>query len=796
MKLKTLLLSVFVAGSIALSAQTTYDYDVTDVYLVNPGFDENLAFNHVGDSIYLTGTATIFWDSDPWELRLSGNIPIHAFTFNWGVPMSVNGGLNMPPENSDGNIEGGALLLDVGAKVSRAYGQRTMFPPGDYMLVTTARNLTSTTSLTNRSGWFSLTASKSSSKQSSLRQYPTDEWVNDTIKFTVKETVEGYIQVGYGATTVISSVRPILIYDGVKVFRTTPVDETDVQIRKEALLLSIENAETLYGEGNGQGAEDLKTVIDNARVVYENADATIAEINQAIADLKSAINQYSWNNNGIEVTIDKRFARGATMAFARMSYEGDNNGIILGAGVCLSENPEPTVLDKLYYGVLSNNGNIYYFRNLKPQTKYYMRAYIMDKSRNVKYSDAIKFYTIPMGSVTYWYNNGGDDAANARINAAATEACSIFSNLSSAKKHFGIGYSSGTPTADCYYADEPWMNMGANSSYQRTGTIMHEMEHGLGVIPYDTQWNKNILREGLDGSGRGTGHWLGDRVSAFLDFWDNTTGSQLNGDYQHMWPYGINGASEDHGSLVDYYANAMICQALGEDGLEHNSYTMAERYYAFEQEDDVKYYIKNENEARGLYTSYLYEAPGKVLRIREMSAREAAENDSCAWYVTFEPVAHLYLFRNAATGHYITYNGSRYIMAERTSPVTADHMQLMRGRVDVTDYKFRGYWIFNPTSNWTPNAFYASSTTATGATTFNLRNTATVQRWLILTDEEMRAINTTTDGIRIVADETEGNGVCGGVYDLQGRRLQTGGAEVETLPRGIYIVGGKKVIVK
>ena len=702
------------------------------------------------------------------------------------------------PKNPEDNTDGGALLLDVGAKVSRAYGQRTMFPPGDYMLVTTARNLTSTTTLSNRSGWFSVDGKKSSSKQSSLRQYPTDTWVNDTIKFTVKETVEGYIQVGYGATTVISAVRPILIYDGVKVYRTTPVDETDLQTRKYALLLAIENAESAYGDGEGKGAEAFKTAIDNSKVVYNNADATIAEINQAIFDLKSAVDQFAWDNNGIEPVLDKRFARGATMAFGRMSIEGDATSS-MSYGIMFSEKEDGTLEDMYAEGIktlsLENNGQIIYARNLKPQTKYYMRAYIY-KNYHFKYSEPIKFYTIPMGSVTYWYNNGGDDAANARINAAATEACSIFSSLSSAKKHFGIGYSSGTPTADCYYADEPWMNMGANSSYQRTGTIMHEMEHGLGVIPYDTQWNKNILREGLDGSGRGTGHWLGDRVSAFLDFWDNTTGSQLNGDYQHMWPYGINGASEDHGSLVDYYANAMICQALGEDGLEHNSYTMAERYYAFEQEDDVKYYIKNENESRGLYTSYLYEAPGKVLRIREMSAREAAENDSCAWYVTFEPVTHLYLFRNAATGHYITYNGSRYVMAERTSPVTADHMQLMRGRVDVTDYKFRGYWIFNPTSNWTPNALYASSVTATGGTTFNIRNTATNQRWLILTDEEMRAINTTTDGIRIVADETVENDVRGGIYDLQGRRLQTGGTETETLPRGIYIVGGKKVIVK
>ena len=205
------------------------------------------------------------------------------------------------------------------------------------------------------------------------------------------------------------------------------------------------------------------------------------------------------------VVTDTRFARGATMAFGRIKSASANGGpTIQKRGFCLAETPNPTIDDMTSTKQISNNGIIYYFENLKPSTKYYMRAYATNSDGVTGYGDVIKFYTIPKGEITYWYNNGGDAAANNRVNAAATEACEIFNNLTCIKKHFSIGYSAGTPTADCYYDDNPWMNMGANASYQRTGTIMHEMQHGLGLVPYTTQWNKNILRERLDGDGRGS----------------------------------------------------------------------------------------------------------------------------------------------------------------------------------------------------------------------------------------------------------------------------------------------------
>jgi hypothetical protein len=436
-----------------------------------------------------------------------------------------------------------------------------------------------------------------------------------------------------------------------------------------------------------------------------------------------------------QVTADMRFARGATMAFGRIIATKSNGGsAIQKRGFCLSEKPDPTVDDIVSTKALSSNGTIFYFVDLKPATKYYMRAYATNADGVTGYGDVIKFYTLPKGAITYSYNNGGNYDENKRINDALTQACDIFCNLTSIKKHFNVGYGSGTPTADCNYQDQPWMNVGPNTSYQRTGTIMHEMQHGLGVIPYSTQWNGNILR-----SGNGTGQWLGDRVSEFLDFWDNTTGSRLNGDTQHMWPYGINGAQEDDGTLKLYYANAMIGQALGEDGLEHTYNTFADPYYSLEQEDTVKFYIKNESKDYGLYTSYLKQTELGALKWVTMTADEASQNDSVAWYITFTPSNQYYQIRNAATGRYLTYS-SGIKTAEKTMLTSNEDWHLMKGRVDVSGQ--RGYWIIHPESGWSPKCLQASVNGAVTAASFNISNSAESQRWLIMTMNEMQVAET------------------------------------------------------
>jgi hypothetical protein len=304
-----------------------------------------------------------------------------------------------------------------------------------------------------------------------------------------------------------------------------------------------------------------------------------------------------------------------------------------------------------------------------------------------------------------------------------------------------VGFVDGVQTADCSYGG--WVRVGPNQSYQRCGTILHELLHGCGVIPWaDTEWSRHTLRSSQNNDGYGSGYWLGDRVTEVIQFWDNNTDGKLNGDYQHMWPYGINGASEDNGSDLLYIGNSLICQALGEDGLQHTYSLYNEPYYAFNQEDDVKYYIKNESENGGLYTSYLVENGSRQLRWQEMTEEEVLANDSAAWYFTFTPSNQFYQIRNAQTGHNIIYNSS-FKMVDLAHKANADdpNINLMRGRVDVAgggQFKTRGYWFIHPTDNWTPPALTAAAKGVTTSKNFDIKNEATAQRWLILTADEVK----------------------------------------------------------
>ena len=437
------------------------------------------------------------------------------------------------------------------------------------------------------------------------------------------------------------------------------------------------------------------------------------------------------------VVTDTRFARGATMAFGRIKSTNVNGGAaIQKRGFCLAEHNNPTIDDVTNTATLTNNGIIYYFKDLKPATKYYMRAYATNKDGVTGYGDVIKFYTIPKGTIQLTMRSGGDQATYNRIKEAAETAVNWWNNLTE-MKGFGpnVGYESGTPTADCSYGG--WIRVGPNTSYQRCGTIMHEMLHGIGVIPWaDTEWSRHNLRSGVNGDGYGTGYWLGDRVTEVLTFWDNKV-QKLNGDYQHLWPYGINGASEDNGSDLLYIGNSLVCQALGEDGLQHTYSLFAEPYYALNQEDTIKYYIKNEAADRGLNTSFLKPNATGALKWTAMTSAEAARNDSTAWYITFTPDNQYYQFRNAATGQYLTNSGGIKTAAKTTLTGNED-WHLMKGRVDVVGQ--RGYWIIHPESNWTPRCLQANANGNIGTATFDIANSAERQRWLIMTMEDTRSM--------------------------------------------------------
>lgn len=443
------------------------------------------------------------------------------------------------------------------------------------------------------------------------------------------------------------------------------------------------------------------------------------------------------------VVTDTRYARGATMAFGRSTVSGVAASELQEQGFCWSTTPEPTIEDNRTTEYLENNGRIYVIRDLTPSTVYYMRAYAITKDNAVGYGDAIKVITIPKGTITWGYDNGGPGDANIRINAAVGSAVDYWNNLTSINGlYLNVHYGADTPTADCSYGG--WMRVGPNASYQRTGTIMHEMGHAIGVGTHGRWYNADSpLR-----ASAGRGDWTGDRANEVLRFWDNNPTAVMTGDGTHMWPYGINGAHEDNGSEVLYIANGLITQALGEDGLPPTG-GFSTPAYVFEQEDTVKYYIKNESEEYGLYTAYLTGSDRGGLKWEEMEGTAAVENDYAAWYITFDPRTCYYQFRNAATGQYLSYTTSSnpFRTVSKTSPSLTENFHVMRSRTDLSIGSFatRGYWIIHPEDQLTPNCLGGNTRGRVAATPFDLGDNAQAQRWLLLTKDEVEDFGQSMD---------------------------------------------------
>lgn len=787
MTAKSLILTLAVAG-VASGAYAQDYYDVTSAYLLNAGFDQRFTYavgdtgNVVADNISPVG----YWDVSAVKVGVLG-------VWQWGSAKTLEG-LSVPAAGF-GSEAGGGLAFGLSTTSGINILQDSVkLPAGDYKVVMAVYNASDNEELsTNSSAWQPYNTRDASRVGFTKKKFAAHEWDTDTISFTLTKTVAGRIRLGFSAR---QANHALPVIDWVKILRTTPLDASDMELKRADLLTAIRVATTALGDATGSDADDYRDAISQAQAVLDNTDATCADLLQANADLQDATNNFKWISS-VTVVTDTRYARGATMAFGRMTTTAKTSDV-KEQGFVIATQDKPTVADTKHTSTLTNNGTIYCFKNLQPATQYFMRAYVENKEGNVAYGNTIRFYTIPKGDIRATIRDISDEAIRQRITSAVNTAVDVWNNLTEMQDYRpNVGYNSGTPTADCSYGG--YVRVGSNTSYQSAGTIMHEWLHGVGVIPWaDTQWSVvGVLRAGsqdVSGSQKGSGNWLGERVSAVLDFWDNTTGSFLHGDYQHMWPYGINGANEDNHSDVLYYGNGLICQALGEDGLEHTYSHYAEPYWAFEHQEDVKYYITNEKSENGLYTAYLAETGSSgSLTMVQKAADELADNDSCAWYVTFTPDNQFYQFRNAATGHYLTFNNV-YFSAQDVTPAGQQDFQLMKGRVDVSEDGTRGYWITRHASR-NPSTLAASSTGMVTRGTFNLANTATAQRWVILDEAQMRVKNNAALGIEAISDrQTQDQPtVREGVYTLDGRLVSRNATGVSRLGHGIYIVNGKKV---
>ena len=520
-----------------------------------------------------------------------------------------------------------------------------------------------------------------------------------------------------------------------------------------ALQNGINSAVVIYADGNGNEGTALNSAIDTATNRSNNFNINLSDVNAATQALETAVFKYNLANaTGVvpKVITNQNYARGATMAFGRSTITGVTVSSLREHGFCWSTHPEPTVLDNRTTSYLTNNGYIYQIKNLKPSTVYYMRAYALTTGSAVGYGEVVKVITLPKGIVTYNLTSGLTGDNRVRMEAAMSSAVGYYNNLTSIKGlHLTVNYGSGTPTAEASYGG--WMRFGPNASYQKTGTALHEMGHAIGVGQHSMWYGPSSpLRE--TGS---RGLWLGKRVDKVVQFIENDPNAHLTGDNVHMWPYGINGAQEDNGSELLYITNSLITQALGEDGLPPTG-GFATPAYTFNTNDGSTYYIKSEEKQTGRDDAFITLDKSGNLVNKTMTPTEALNNDSAAWKIEFNPTNSYYTIKNVATGRYFTFrnsgnNGIHTIT--RQTPVTADYFQIMGARIETTvvsgskSITSRGYWIIHPEAKASPACLQATTNTMTITGGFNIANSSTRQRWLLLDVDDVNKISSSVTSI-------------------------------------------------
>lgn len=487
-----------------------------------------------------------------------------------------------------------------------------------------------------------------------------------------------------------------------------------------------------------------------------------------------------------EVVTTPFIARGNDFAWGRMTVDGLKSSEIGEQGFCWATHENPTVDDNKSVKYYSHEGRIYRMEELTPCTQYWARAYVVTKSGETLYGEPVMFYTIQPSSLSYSFNRNDatDDVAD-RIDKATAGAIDAWAHSTSIQGfHVTMNWSPGTPTADCSYGG--WIRMGANPSYQAIGTVLHEMNHGVGVGQHAVWYGPNSPFRATGTSGQ----WMGPRATDLIRFIDNDPKAYMKGDVTHMWPYGINGAHEDTHNTFDYLCHGLITQSLGEDGLPPVGGKFHQPSYCFEIEKGEKYYLKLMGSKRGASTNFIREAAGNEVVWGAMTPEEAAADDNAAWTFTFDPETQMYEIRNVATGNLLQIKTKTPKTV--ATPEKATFIQLTKWvkKNNWGSEKLPAYVLSSSSNTTSPYTLSVTENEELRNQSYNAFDTENYQRFMIIPSSQLLA---GAAGVETIGAESAVEAAPADVYDISGRIVKRGAMDLEGLEKGIYIFRGKKI---
>ena len=537
-------------------------------------------------------------------------------------------------------------------------------------------------------------------------------------------------------------------------FRLTRNSTTTANLRS-GLSALVTKANTLASSNMDSSVKNaLNSAISNANNYTGNGSETnviaaYATLKTAVKNAENAIYAYGKSaSGGPTVVADTRYAVGNNIAFFRSTISGTYTE----SGYCYSTtNTTPTIADSHSTRYIDHMGYIYILDELTPATCYYVRPYAINGS-NVGYGDVMRIYTQKQGTINYNFNTSNDTDIDARIKGSMESQTGYWRQAIAFSGYTPTAnYNSGVQTADCSYGG--WIRFGPSEDYQATGTSMHENLHGIGVGT-DVTFSEH-MEVYSSGPGASYGQWRGKRAAQLTQFWDNNTTEYITGGGSHVWAtnstnmisFTINGASEDAHSDLQYYGNALLAEALCEDGMCPVAYQTFPAGYCFRHTDNTKYYLRNTDSKYGLNTStYLY-ASGTMLKLKTYDIdTEAKADNNAAWYIEFDPAGQFYYFKNVGTSKYL-YTGSGNFAVSGTSKTSDTAVHLHLGWWDASFQSSSStlakdtYYLMYPQATAYPKSLTATESGAVTSANYSPYEAATASRWMILTADEMDEVS-------------------------------------------------------
>lgn len=569
--------------------------------------------------------------------------------------------------------------------------------------------------------------------------------------------------------------------------------QAQVSIAQYADLQAAIDAAAAVYDATKNGADDLLAEINIANALVANPDATPAELADEIERLATATLLFRVANGSgtapVVTTHTQFYIPAAHGALIRATISGSN---IIERGICWSTEPDPTIADHRSTKYYSQKGTLFHVSDMQPASVFYARPYAITGTYAVGYGEPMKIVTLPVGSCRGTWDEGAPtEDANARCRNAIAETIDYLNEWTAIKGFTLSGhYGAQTPTADCGYGG--YMRIGPNAGNQAIGTVIHETGHGVGVGTHWRWYSCADTRENVT-----YGKWLGSWANKTLQFLENTTDEAtfMTGDGTHGWgtnasyDWFVNGADKDKHTAVQYIGGCALLYSLYIDGLcPTTGYPNGVPGYTFQFDESKKYYIKCENPDRGLYDSFLRQR--NTTSVAWMPSTDEQPTDSAAWNITYLPQTGYYLFRNVATGKYLTHpaTGTSISLKSTSSPSSTEQFQLMPSRADITlgttdDNRFTAstYWFTWNASNENRamvfNTFNdRTNVGAVAASGFSYSSTAYNQHFLIISEDQLPAFREAAiaTGIHSVSEATasESSTTPVAIYTPDGTLLQ------------------------